>query len=113
MIGVERIPRAAVVGVARAILFEDVVRRVVEPAKALRRSPLIALGGVVENDVEDDLDVRAVQGLHHVAKLVDRSERILACAVTAVRGKEGDRSVSPVVGTSRRCVLDVELEHWQ
>ena len=38
---------------------------------------VIALGGVVEDHVENDLDAGAVQRLDHVAKLVHRAERIL------------------------------------
>ena len=39
---------------------------------------MIAFGGVVEDDVENDLDARSVQGLDHIAKLVDGTERIPA-----------------------------------
>jgi hypothetical protein len=36
---------------------------------------VVAFGGVIEDHVEDDLDRRPVQRLHHVAKLVDGAER--------------------------------------
>ena len=58
---------------------------------------MVAFGGVVEDDVEDDLDAGAVQRLDHVAELVDRPERILARAVRLVRREERDRRVAPVV----------------
>jgi len=54
------------------------VRRVVEPAEAQRRSKVVPLGRVVEDDVENDLESGAVQRLAHVAKLVQRAERVLA-----------------------------------
>ena len=95
MIGVERVAGAAVVGVARAVVFEDVVGRVVESAEAQRRPAVVAFGGVVEDDVENDLDAGPVQRLDHVAKLVDRTERILTRAVGLVRREERDTAHSP------------------
>ena len=113
MVGVEGIPAAGVVGVARAVLLEDVVGGVVEAAEAQRRAALVAFRGVVEHDVEDDLDAGAVQRLDHVAELVHRAERILARAVRLVRREERDRRVAPVVDLARRAVLGIELEHRQ
>ena len=101
MIGVERVSRAAVIGVARAVLFENVVGAVVQTAEAERRPAVVAFGGVIEDHVENDLDARPVQRLHHVAKLVHRAERILTRAVALVRRKERDRRISPVVDQSR------------
>jgi hypothetical protein len=37
---------------------------------------VIALRRVVEDDIEEYLDAGSVERLHHVAKLVDRAERI-------------------------------------
>ena len=71
LVGVERVARARVVGVAGAVVLEDVVGHVVEPAKAQRRPVVVAFGGVVEDDVENDLDARSMQRLDHVAKFVD------------------------------------------
>ena len=113
MIGVERVAAAGVVGVTRAAVFEDVVGRVVDAAEAERRPGVVALGGVVEHDVENDLDARPVQRLDHVAEFVDRAERILARAVRLVRREERDRRVAPVVDLARRAILGVELEHRQ
>ena len=113
MVGVQGIPGAAVVGVARAVVLEDVVRGVVQAAEAQRRPALVTFGGVVEHDVEDDLDARPVQRLDHVAELVHRAERIPARAVRLVRREERDRRVAPVVDLARRAVLGIELEHRQ
>ena len=95
MVGVERVAAAAVVGIARAVLLEDVVRAVVQPAEAQRRPGVVAFRGVVEHDVENDLDAGAVQRLDHVAKFVHRAERVLARAVGLVRREERDRLHSP------------------
>src|SRR5262249_23639425 len=88
MIGVEGVSRAAVIGVARAILLENVISSVVEPSKTQRRSVVITFGGVIEHNVENDLNTRPVQSLDHVAKLVQRPKRILPRAVGVVRRKE-------------------------
>jgi hypothetical protein len=56
---------------------------------------VIAFRGVVEDDVENDLDARAMQRLDHVAELVDGTERILTRAVAPVRRKERDRRDIP------------------
>ena len=74
---------------------------------------VVAFGGVIEHHVENDLDAGPVQRLDHVAKLVHRTERILARAVRLVRRKERDRRIAPVVDPSRRAVLGIELKHRQ
>ena len=74
---------------------------------------LVAFGRVIEHDVENDFDPGAMQRLDHVAKFVDRAERILPRAVGLVRREERDRRVAPVVDLSRRTVVGVELKHRQ
>ena len=73
MIGVERIAGAAVVRKMRAVLLQDVVSVVLEAAEAQRRPPVIALRGVIEDDVQNHFDAGAVQRLDHVAEFVDRA----------------------------------------
>ena len=58
VIGIQGIPGAGVVGVARAVFLKDVVGGVIQSAKAERGPLVIALRGVVENDIQDDLDAR-------------------------------------------------------
>ena len=110
MIGVEGVSRAAVIGVARAVLFENVVGAVVEAAEAECRSLVVTLGGVVEHNVENDFDARAMQGFDHVAKFVDRAEPILTRAVCLMRRKERDRRIAPVVDVPRRTILRHRIE---
>ena len=76
MIGVERVAGAAVVRVARAVSFEDVVRRIVQSAEAQGRSAVVAFRAVVEHHVQDDLEAGAMQRLDHVAELVDGTNRV-------------------------------------
>jgi hypothetical protein len=113
MIGVQSVAGAAVVGVASAVLLEDVVCGVVQTAEAQGRPALIALGGVVEHDVEDDLGAGPVQRLDHVAELVHRAERIFARAARLVRREERDRRIAPIVDLAGRTIPGVELEHRQ
>ena len=112
VVGVERVSTAGVVGVASAVVLQDIVRRVVQAPEAQRRPMVIALRGVIEHDVEDHLEARPVQRLHHVTELVDRTQRISTRAVRLVGREERDRLVAPVVDPVRRA-LGVELEHRQ
>ena len=113
MIGVKRVAGAAVVRIARAVIFQDVVGAVVQSTEAERRAVVIAFGSMVEDHVQNDLDSRPVQRLHHVAKLIDRAKPIPARAVGLVGRKEGDRRVTPIVDESRWAILRVELEYGQ
>ena len=70
---------------------------------------MVPLGGVVVHHIEDDLDAGSVQRLDHVAKLIQRGQRILARAVRVVRREERDGAVAPVVDVAGRAVLFVEL----
>src|SRR4030095_9930493 len=107
---VEGAPGPRVIRVARAVLLKKVINIVIEAAKAERRPRPAALSRVVEDHIEDDLQARAVQGLDHLAKLVERAERVFAQAVAGVRREEGDRLIAPVVLQPRRGVLLVELK---
>src|SRR5699024_8406642 len=106
----ERVATAGVVGVLRSALFENVITRIVDPAEAERRAVLIAFGGVIENDVEDHLDSRAVESLDHVAKLVDRPQRVAARAIGLVGREEGNRRITPVVDLAGGRVERVKLK---
>ena len=64
-----------------------------------RRTHVVALGGVVVDHVEDDLDVRLVQRPDHGLELLHlATRRGRACAVLRVGGEEADGVVAPVVG---------------
>src|SRR5579862_2377587 len=84
MIGVECVTRAAVVGISGSFLLENVVGIVVESTEAKRRSGVIAFSRVIENDVKNDFDSRAMQRLNHIAELIYRSQRISTGTVRAM-----------------------------
>src|SRR5882672_6741301 len=113
MVGVKRIPRAAVIRVTRMVGFKNVVRTVLQPSKAQSRTVMVAFSGVIEDDVKNDLDARPVQRLHHVTKFIYRAESISTRAIALVWRKIRNRRVSPVVDESRRCIQSVELEYRQ
>jgi hypothetical protein len=61
---------------------------------------MVTLGGVVEHHVEDDLDPRRVQRVHHRLELVDLAAGLPGPdrgRVRLVRGEIADRVVTPVV----------------
>ena len=83
---------------ARVLVDQPVVRRVVDAAERERRAEVVALCGVVVDDVEDDLDVGPVQLADHRLELRDLLAGLTRRAVGVVRRQEADRVVAPVVG---------------
>ncbi len=77
-----------------------VVDAVVDPAEAHRGTEAVALAGVVVDDVEDDLDARGMQPLHHRAEL---GHRLSGLGREARVGREvRERVVAPVIGQTAR-----------
>ena len=111
---VEGVPGARVVDVAKAVGgIEAVVGGVVDPPEREGRPERPALGGVVVDHVEDDLDARGVQSLDHRLELVDLVAD--AARIPGVRREEADRVVPPVVAEARLDEVAVveELVHRQ
>ena len=95
MAGVDGVAAAGGVEIVAPVVGQYVVAGVVEAAEAQRRPELVALGGVVVDHVEDHLDARLVQPLHHVLELGD----VVPRHQVARRGREeADGVVAPVVG---------------
>jgi hypothetical protein len=111
MIGIEGVSGTGVVGIARAVLFQDVVSVVIKSTKTKSWSGVIAFRCMIENNVKDYLDSRSMQSLDHVAKLIHRAQGILPRAVRLVRCEEGDRCVTPVVNTAWWAILRIKLKH--
>ena len=97
------------VGGAGGAVDEDLVRRHLvvlgggEAAQAGEAdgvdvaSPVAALGGVVVDDVEVDLDARGVEGVDHLGELPGGAAPALVRGVLAVGGEEGQGHVAPGV----------------
>jgi hypothetical protein len=83
------------------------------PRKARVGPEVVALGGVVVDHVEDDLDAGPVQVADHRLELQHLLAAAAAGAVGVVRREETDGVVAPVVGQAlldQRRVVD-ELVH--
>ena len=92
--GVDGVAGAGGVEIVARIVGQHVVAGVVEAAERQGRPELVALGGVVVDDVEDHLDAGLVHPLHHVLELGD----VVAWhQVARRRGEEADGVVAPVV----------------
>ena len=94
---VEGVAAAGVVDITPLVVGgQPVVAGVVDAAEAQRRPGLVALGGVVVDHVEDDLDAGGVQRPHHRLELAHLPAR---CGrVRGVRREVADGVVAPVVG---------------
>ena len=111
VVAVKRIAYPAIVDILGPVVrVQHVVDPIVNAAQRDRGPVVTVLGRVVEDHIEDDFDAGAVQGLDHVAELIHRSLANRAGTVLPVRCKEGDRLVAPVVGSSTRRGLRIELE---
>src|ERR1700677_4625165 len=101
MAHVEAVTAAGVVQVTPGFpVIEAVVRRVVDAAETERRAHVVALGRVVVDHVEDDLDAGLVQLLHHRLELADLLTALAGAGIAVVRREEADRVIAP--GAARR-----------
>ena len=81
--------------VARVVRLEAVVRRIVDTLEGERRPEMAALGGVVVDHVEDHLDPRAVERLHHALELAHLLATGPRGGIARVGRQEADRRVAP------------------
>ena len=88
-------------GLARIVGVELVVARIVDAAEGERRPERVALGGVVVDDVEEDLDAGFVQGADRAAK----ADRPGLAEIARLRREEGEGRIAPVVA---QALLDQE-----
>ncbi len=88
---VERVPGAGkILAAPAAVGPQPIVIRIVDPAKTNRRSVLVALAGVVVNDIEDHFDPGAMERLHHRFEFRDRSTESIAGREAHVRREIAD-----------------------
>ena len=76
---------------------------------------MIALRGVVVDDVQDDLDSGRVQRLDHLLELDHLLAALAAAAVAVVRRQVADRVVAPVIAQAPpdQAIVVHELVHGQ
>jgi hypothetical protein len=97
--GIERVAGAGVVQVVAGLVrLQLVVGSVVDAAEGEGRAEVVALGGVVVDDVEDHLEAGGVERLDHRLELADRTARRPVVGEVGRGGEEADRVVAPVVG---------------
>ncbi len=98
--GVHGIAAAGDIDVAGAVLVKavPVVEAVVQAAEHERGAALVALGGVVVDDIEDDLKTGFVKSADHLFELAHAAFGVARGGVLVVRGEEADGVVAPVVG---------------
>ena len=98
-----QVDRAAAAGEVvvepRIFRLQPVIGGVVDAAKRQRRAEMVALGGVVIDDVEHHLDAGVMQPRHRGSKGIE----CIVLRVARLGGKERQRVVAPVV---RELLLD-------
>ena len=96
VVAVDRVAAAGVVLVA-AVVGQHVIDFVFQALEAERGAVLVALGRVVEHDVENHFDAGGVQLADHLLELPHLVAGRCAFHVAAVRREEGHRVVAPIV----------------
>ena len=96
VIAVDRVAAAGVVAVVAGVA-EHVVDAVLQPLERERGPEVVALGGMVEDDVENHLDAGGMEGPNHLLEFANLAARLLPGRVATVRREEGQRIVAPVV----------------
>ena len=92
MADVQSIAATGSVAVAPLIIGEAVVRGVVDPAERNRLPQFAALAGVVEDDIQNDLDPGFVEGVHGAAEIVE----LAFGQIARLKRKKVDRIVAPI-----------------
>ena len=112
---VQRVPGAGVVDVvARLVLEQAVVRVVVDALEGEGRAEMVAFGGVVVDDVEDHLELVAVEVVDHLLELGEGE--VVDAGEAAVRREEAERVVAPVVREAlvqQVVVVDEDVDRHQ
>ena len=66
VVAVDRVATARVIRIAAATVPKHIIDAIFQPFEAQDWTSLIALGGVIEDDVQDDFNASLMQGLHHL-----------------------------------------------
>ena len=96
MVSINRIAAAAIVSIV-SLSVEEIVGTVIKPLERKGRSPFVSLGGVIEHDIENDLDIGGMHRTDHLFELEHLCTRFLRDRISSMRRKESDRVVSPIV----------------
>ena len=113
VVAIQGIPGSRVIRVVLRIRLEDVVGAIRQASITEHRTLVVALCRMVKDHIKDNLDAGSMERFDHIAKLVDRAEKVLPSTIRGMRCEEGDWRVSPVVQMSRRAVLFIEVKNRQ
>ena len=110
---VECIPAAReVVVVAGLVREKPIIRGVVDAAETQSRTEVIAFGGMVVDNVEDDFDAGVMQSRHGRSKCIERSIR----GVTRIGREKAQRIVAPIVAEAalnQMSIIDKSVDRQQ
>ena len=96
MAEVERVAGAGVVDVeARLVRHEPIVGLVVDAFEGKRRTALVALGGMVVDDVQDHFEPAVVEARDHLLEFAQRVRHV--GSVARIGRKKADRVIAPIV----------------
>ena len=99
---IQRVPRTRVIRVRiRWIGRQHVVAGAVEALIAVDRASVVALAGVVVNNIKHDPDARLMKRLHHVLEFEVLLVVVAVTGILRVRREEVQRHVAPVVALLR------------
>ena len=65
---------------------------------------------MIEDYIQDYFYSCSVKSFYHVAEFVHRTEQLLARAIGTMHGKKRHRRVAPVIHTTLRRVMGIELK---
>ena len=77
---------------------------------------MVAFGGMIVNDVENDFDSGGMQVAHHRFELVYLAAKVAAAGVSRFRREETNRVVTPVVAQSsidQSFIINVDVHRQQ
>ena len=97
MVAIEGVATATEIEVV-PIGSEEIISFVVEPSEGNNRAGGIAFGGVVEDDIKDDLNPGRVEFLDQLLELVDFPSGMAFGGKPGLGGMEGQGAVAPIVG---------------
>ena len=98
MAHIEAISRPGVVHVIAGIVGDQaIIGGIVNALERKHGAQVIALCGMVVDDIEDHLDASLVQGLHHLLELLHLLPPLASAGVFVMGGKIADGIVTPVV----------------
>ena len=101
---------------AAVVVHQVVVRTVVDAAEREGGAPLVSLGGVVVNHVENDLDARGVQGPDHRLEFDEAKFGVGLGTVAGLEGEVTEGVVAPVIGPSlleQEGLIDMKVDGKQ